>query len=70
MKDCVLHSRSGRTGEDFTRVGGLNIKNAGHQDDQNALDENCSCRACRIYSRDYLHYVFRFPGMITSMLLS
>ncbi|MDF3349222.1 tRNA guanosine(34) transglycosylase Tgt [Sulfitobacter sp. KE34] len=70
MMDCVLPSRSGRTGQVFTRRGVLNIKNARHQDDPRPLDENCSCSACRNYSRAYLHHVFRSQEIISSMLLT
>ena len=70
MMDCVLPSRSGRTGQVFTRKGVLNIKNARHQDDPRPLDENCGCPACRGYSRAYLHHVFRSHEIISSMLLT
>ena len=70
MMDCVLPSRSGRTGQVFTRLGVLNIKNARHMDDPRPLDENCSCPACRSYSRAYLHHVFRSQEIISSMLLT
>ncbi len=70
MMDCVLPSRSGRTGQVFTRRGVLNIKNARHQDDPRPLDEDCSCPACRNYSRAYLHHVFRSQEIISSMLLT
>lgn len=70
MMDCVLPSRSGRTGQAFTRHGVVNIKNARHQDDPRPLDENCSCPACRNYSRAYLHHVFRAQEMISGMLLT
>ena len=70
MMDCVLPSRSGRTGQVFTRHGVLNIKNARHQDDPRPLDEACSCPACRQYSRAYLHHVFRSQEIISSMLLT
>ncbi|MDE9450638.1 tRNA guanosine(34) transglycosylase Tgt [Aliiroseovarius sp. Z3] len=70
MMDCVLPSRSGRTGQVFTRHGVLNIKNARHQDDPRPLDENCTCPACRNYSRAYLHHVFRAQEMISGMLLT
>ncbi|NUH66299.1 tRNA guanosine(34) transglycosylase Tgt [Sulfitobacter sp. S0837] len=70
MMDCVLPSRSGRTGQVFTRLGVLNIKNARHQDDPRPLDENCSCPACQNYSRAYLHHVFRSQEIISSMLLT
>ena len=68
MMDCVLPSRSGRTGQVFTRRGVVNIKNARHQDDPRPLDEACSCPACRNYSRAYLHHVFRSQEIISSML--
>jgi queuine tRNA-ribosyltransferase len=70
MMDCVLPSRSGRTGQVFTRRGVLNIKNARHADDPRPLDENCSCPACSNYSRAYLHHVFRAQEMISGMLLT
>ena len=70
MMDCVLPSRSGRTGQAFTRRGVVNIKNARHADDPRPLDENCSCPACQNYSRAYLHHVFRSQEMISGMLLT
>ncbi|CUH66690.1 Queuine tRNA-ribosyltransferase [Thalassovita gelatinovora] len=70
MMDCVLPTRSGRTGQVFTRHGVLNIKNARHQDDPRPVDESCSCPACRNYSRAYLHHVFRAQEMISGMLLT
>ena len=70
MMDCVLPSRSGRTGQAWTRRGQVNIKNARHQDDPRPLDEACTCPACRGYSRAYLHHVFRAGEIISSMLLT
>ncbi|MEL7133391.1 MAG: tRNA guanosine(34) transglycosylase Tgt [Pseudomonadota bacterium] len=70
MMDCVLPSRSGRTGQVFTRRGVINIKNARHADDPRPLDEDCTCPACRNYSRAYLHHVFRANEMIAGMLLT
>ncbi|WP_170455118.1 tRNA guanosine(34) transglycosylase Tgt [Ruegeria arenilitoris] len=70
MMDCVLPSRSGRTGQVFTRRGVVNIKNARHADDPRPLDEQCTCPACSNYSRAYLHHVFRANEMISGMLLT
>jgi len=70
MMDCVLPSRSGRNGQAFTRRGVVNIKNARHQDDPRPLDEDCTCPACRSYSRAYLHHVYRAHEIIASMLLT
>ncbi len=70
MMDCVLPSRSGRTGQAWTRRGQINIKNARHADDPRPLDADCTCPACRNYSRAYLHHVFRAQEMISGMLLT
>ena len=70
MMDCVLPSRSGRTGQAWTRRGQVNMRNARHADDPRPLDEDCSCPACRNYSRAYLHHVVRSGEMIAGMLLT
>ena len=70
MMDCVLPSRSGRTGQVFTRRGVVNIKNARHADDPRPLDAECTCPACTKYTRAYLHHVFRAQEMISGMLLT
>ncbi len=70
MMDCVLPSRSGRTGQAWTRRGQVNVKNARHQDDPRPLDEHCTCPTCQNYSRAYLHHVYRAKEMISGMLLT
>jgi queuine tRNA-ribosyltransferase len=70
MMDCVLPSRSGRTGQAWTPRGQVNIKNARHQDDPRPLDADCTCPCCRGYSRAYLHHVFKAQEIIASMLLT
>ncbi len=70
MMDCVLPSRSGRTGQAFTHRGVVNIKNARHQNDPRPLDPSCQCPACKNYSRAYLHHVFKSQEIISSMLLT
>ncbi|MEM9811750.1 MAG: tRNA guanosine(34) transglycosylase Tgt [Pseudomonadota bacterium] len=70
MFDCVLPSRSGRTGQAFTRRGVVNIKNARHAEDPRPLDPGCTCPACRNYARAYLHHVFKAQEIISSMLLT
>ncbi len=70
MMDCVLPSRSGRTGQAWTRRGQVNLKNARHAEDPRPLDESCSCPACTGYSRAYLHHVYRAGEMIAGMLLT
>jgi queuine tRNA-ribosyltransferase len=51
MFDCVMPTRSGRTGQGFTRHGVLNIRNARHIHDDRPLDEACECPACRKHSQ-------------------
>ena len=70
MFDCVLPSRSGRTGQALTRRGAINIKNARHAEDPRPLDPDCTCPACTGYSRAYLHHVFKSGEIIASMLLT
>jgi queuine tRNA-ribosyltransferase len=70
MFDCVLPSRSGRTGQALTRRGAVNLRNARHADDPRPLDPDCGCPACRGYSRAYLHHVVKAGEIIASMLLT
>jgi queuine tRNA-ribosyltransferase len=70
MMDCVLPSRSGRTGQAWTPMGAINLKNARHKDDPRPLDAACGCPACRSYSRAYLHHVVKADEIIGSMLLT
>lgn len=70
MFDCVLPTRSGRTGQGFTRRGPVNLKNARHADDARPLDDACSCPACTDYSRAYLHHLFKADEVLGLMLLS
>ncbi|RMH49008.1 MAG: tRNA guanosine(34) transglycosylase Tgt [Alphaproteobacteria bacterium] len=70
MFDCVLPTRSGRTGQALTRRGAVNIKNARHADDPRPLDPDCACPCCTGYSRAYLHHVFKAGEIISAMLLT
>lgn len=70
MFDCVLPSRSGRTGQGQTRMGAVNLRNARHKDDPRPLDPECTCPACSKYSRAYLHHVVKSQEIIGSMLLT
>jgi queuine tRNA-ribosyltransferase len=70
MFDCVMPTRSGRTGKGFTRRGEINIRNARHTRDPRPLDEACTCATCTGYSRAYLHHLFRNKEMLGPMLLS
>ena len=68
--DCVLPTRSGRTGQAFTPRGTLNIRNARHADDPRPLVENCGCPACRGHGRAYLHHLIKNGEILGSVLLT
>jgi len=70
MFDCVMPTRSGRTGQAFTHRGTLNMRNARHIDDPRPIDENCDCPLCSKYSRAYLHHLIRCDEILGSMLLT
>ncbi|WP_413060409.1 tRNA guanosine(34) transglycosylase Tgt [Sphingomonas carotinifaciens] len=70
MFDCVLPTRSGRTGQAFTRSGPLNLRNARHGEDQGPLDPSCGCPVCRTWSRAYLHHLVRAGEILGAMLMT
>jgi queuine tRNA-ribosyltransferase len=70
MFDCVLPTRSGRTGQAFVRGGTLNLRNARHADDPSPLDAACRCPTCQNYGRAYLHHLVKAGEMLAGMLLT
>jgi queuine tRNA-ribosyltransferase len=70
MFDCVLPTRSGRTGQAFTRTGPLNIRNARFAEDQAPLDPACLCPVCATWTRAYLHHLVRSGEILGAMLMT
>ena len=70
MFDCVLPTRSGRTGFAFTWNGRINIKNSKYKNDNNPLDANCSNLSLNKYSKNYLNHLFNTNEILASMLLT
>ena len=70
MFDCVLPTRSGRTGLAFTWNGRINIKNNKYQKDNTPLDPNCSNFNLNKYSKNYLNHLFNTNEILASMLLT
>ena len=68
--DCVIPTRSGRTGQAFTPRGAINIRNARHAEDPRPLVAGCRCPACRSLSRAYLHHLVKAGEILGAMLLS
>jgi len=70
MFDCVLPTRSGRTGQAFTADGPINIRNARFSEDQGSLDADCGCPTCASYSRAYVHHLVRSGEILGAMLMT
>jgi len=70
MFDCVMPTRSGRTGLAFTWNGRINIKNNKYQNDNSPLDENCENLNLSKYSKNYLNHLFNTNEILGSMILS
>jgi queuine tRNA-ribosyltransferase len=70
MFDCVLPTRTGRNGRVFTHNGPFSIKKAENALDMRPIDEACSCKVCRTYSRAYLRHLFKTGEILCSMLAS
>jgi queuine tRNA-ribosyltransferase len=70
MFDCVLPTRSGRTGLAFTWNGRINIKNNKYQSDNEPLDINCTNLDLNKYSKNYLNHLFNTNEILASMLLT
>ena len=70
MFDCVLPTRSGRTGQAFTHDGPLNIRNARYKEDEAPLDADCACPVCDGWSRAYLHHLVKAGEILGMMLLT
>jgi queuine tRNA-ribosyltransferase len=70
MFDCVLPTRSGRTGQAFTRGGPLNLRNARFSEDRGPLDPECPCPVCATWSRAYLHHLVRSGEILGAMLMT
>jgi queuine tRNA-ribosyltransferase len=70
MFDCVLPTRSGRTGQAFTSDGPLNLRNARFAEDRAPLDPGCACPVCATWDRAYLHHLVRSGEMLGAMLMT
>ena len=70
MFDCVLPTRSGRTGLAFTWKGKINIRNSKYQQDNTPLDENTSSFSLNKYSKNYINHLFNTNEILASMILT
>jgi queuine tRNA-ribosyltransferase len=70
MFDCVMPTRSGRTGLAFTWQGKVNLKNSKYANDKTPLDNECDIRRLNKYSKSYLNHLIKSNEMMASMLIS
>jgi queuine tRNA-ribosyltransferase len=70
MFDCVLPTRTARTGSALTWEGRLNLRNARFARDPRPLDEDCACPACARFSRAYLRHLVNQQELLGLRLLS
>jgi queuine tRNA-ribosyltransferase len=70
MFDCVLPTRSGRTGQAFTTDGPLNIRNAKFAEDREPLEPGCPCPTCSHFERAYVHHLVRSGEILGAMLMT
>ena len=70
MFDCVLPTRSGRTGQAFTADGPINIRNAKFAEDRSPIEADCPCPSCADHSRAYVHHLVRSGEILGAMLMT
>jgi queuine tRNA-ribosyltransferase len=70
MFDCVLPTRTARTGSAITWRGRLNMRNARYRRDPRPLDDDCRCPACRRFSRAYIRHLVTQQEILGLRLLS
>jgi queuine tRNA-ribosyltransferase len=70
MFDCVLPTRSGRTGQAFTADGPLNLRNARFAEDREPIEPGCPCPACSRFVRAYVHHLVKSGEILGAMLMT
>jgi queuine tRNA-ribosyltransferase len=70
MFDCVLPTRSGRTGQAFTADGPLNVRNARFAEDEEPIEPGCPCPGCAKFSRAYVHHLVKSGEILGAMLMT
>jgi len=70
MFDCVLPTRTARTGSALTWEGRLNLRNARFARDPRPLVEGCACPACTTFTRAYVRHLVNQQEILGLRLLS
>ncbi len=70
MFDCVIPTRSGRTGLSFTWEGRLNLRNAKYKRDDTPINQNFNVRNLNVYSKSYINHLINSNEILGSMILT
>ena len=70
MFDCVLPTRSGRTGLAFTWEGRLNLRNSKFKKDDTPINKNITIRNLNVYSKSYINHLINSNEILASMILT
>ena len=70
MFDCVMPTRSGRTGLAFTWEGRLNLRNAKYKKDDSPINKNLNIRSLNKYSKSYINHLINSNEILASMILT
>ena len=70
MFDCVIPTRSGRTGLAFTWEGRLNLRNSKYQKEDSPINENMNLRNLKAYSKSYINHLINSNEILASMILT
>ena len=70
MFDCVIPTRSGRTGLAYTWEGKINLRNSKYKKDDTPIEKNINLRSLNLYSKSYINHLFTSNEILASMILS
>ena len=70
MFDCVIPTRSGRTGLAFTWEGRLNLRNSKYKKDDTPINENNKLRYLNSYSKSYINHLINSNEILACMILT
>ena len=70
MFDCVMPTRSGRTGLAFTWEGRLNLRNSKYKKDDSPINKYIQLRNSNLYSKSYINHLINSNEILASMLLT
>ena len=70
MFDCVIPTRSGRTGLAYTWEGKLNLRNSKYKKDDTSINKNINLRHLNLYSKSYINHLINSNEILASMILT